>query len=260
MSDLYCPTCLRDNFKTLKGLTAHVNSVRDCSIGFESHKQRQRKELFSKTDWTRSQRFNPIAQSPTVLNDTQEEIFRATTPIEILDGIQTEDSYGEPEEEVTHLVADWDARDDDAFHFLEDLVEEEEEMVEIGAAGPGPSTREHRTQRFQNRFQAFVLDEQDDTRFEVPHQSAGKVIRMNPSLYEQWRELFQNDNMDVDHPSSSESGSVNPYSPFASELDWRVARWAIKDGIGHKSFDRLLAIPGVCLHLSGNTAFSFVQP
>jgi len=48
--------------------------------------------------------------------------------------------------------------------------------------------------------------------------------------------------MDVDQSSS---GSQNPFSPFASELDWRVAKWAIKEGIGHNSLDRLLGIPGV---------------
>ncbi|KAG1735953.1 uncharacterized protein EDB91DRAFT_1235852 [Suillus paluster] len=35
------------------------------------------------------------------------------------------------------------------------------------------------------------------------------------------------------------------FAPFESELEWRVACWAIQDGIGHKSFDRLMAIPGV---------------
>jgi len=28
-------------------------------------------------------------------------------------------------------------------------------------------------------------------------------------------------------------------------MEWRIAHWAVKDGIGHKSFDRLLSIPGV---------------
>jgi hypothetical protein len=42
-----------------------------------------------------------------------------------------------------------------------------------------------------------------------------------------------------------EEDNVNKFAPFASELDWRVARWAVQEGIGHKSFDRLLAIPGV---------------
>ncbi|KAE9385749.1 hypothetical protein BT96DRAFT_1088746 [Gymnopus androsaceus JB14] len=35
------------------------------------------------------------------------------------------------------------------------------------------------------------------------------------------------------------------FAPFASEMDWCIAEWVVKDGIGHKSFDCLLAIPGV---------------
>ncbi|KAE9382526.1 hypothetical protein BT96DRAFT_1055474, partial [Gymnopus androsaceus JB14] len=35
------------------------------------------------------------------------------------------------------------------------------------------------------------------------------------------------------------------FAPFASEMDWRIVEWVVKDGIGHKSFDRLLDIPGV---------------
>ncbi|TEB25366.1 hypothetical protein FA13DRAFT_1756601 [Coprinellus micaceus] len=37
----------------------------------------------------------------------------------------------------------------------------------------------------------------------------------------------------------------NPYAPFTSELDWRVAQWAVKEKVGHSAFDRLLDIPGV---------------
>jgi hypothetical protein len=39
--------------------------------------------------------------------------------------------------------------------------------------------------------------------------------------------------------------AANPYAPFTSLLDWRVAQWFVQDGIGHKSFDQFLNIPGV---------------
>ena len=35
------------------------------------------------------------------------------------------------------------------------------------------------------------------------------------------------------------------YTPFASSVDWQVARWAIEEGIGQNVLNRLLAIPGV---------------
>ncbi|KAF9218666.1 hypothetical protein BS17DRAFT_719962 [Gyrodon lividus] len=37
----------------------------------------------------------------------------------------------------------------------------------------------------------------------------------------------------------------NWYSPFASKLYWRVAQWAIEEGIGQNSLTWLLEIPGV---------------
>ncbi|KAA1473694.1 hypothetical protein DENSPDRAFT_859985 [Dentipellis sp. KUC8613] len=35
------------------------------------------------------------------------------------------------------------------------------------------------------------------------------------------------------------------WAPFKSEMDWRVAKWAIQEGIGHNIFDRFLSIPGL---------------
>jgi hypothetical protein len=44
----------------------------------------------------------------------------------------------------------------------------------------------------------------------------------------------------------AEGASVdNPYVPFTSELDWRVAQWAVKETVGNSAFDRLLEIPEV---------------
>ncbi|KAG1760237.1 hypothetical protein EDD22DRAFT_980691 [Suillus occidentalis] len=51
------------------------------------------------------------------------------------------------------------------------------------------------------------------------------------------------------------------FYPFASHLDWEVACWAVQEGIGHKAFDRLLAIPGVreCLGLQYHNTRSLHQ-
>ncbi|KAF8868438.1 hypothetical protein CPB84DRAFT_1819214 [Gymnopilus junonius] len=46
-----------------------------------------------------------------------------------------------------------------------------------------------------------------------------------------------------------DAGAPNLFAPFASELDWRVAQWAVKDGPGHNAFNRLLEIPGVVENL-----------
>jgi hypothetical protein len=43
---------------------------------------------------------------------------------------------------------------------------------------------------------------------------------------------------------------TNPYAPFASKLDWDIAKWAKLRGPGSTSFSELMAIPGVCTSLS----------
>jgi hypothetical protein len=127
--------------------------------------------------------------------------------------------------------------DEDLFHFIPDLPDLPNETgVEIGDAGPGPQTSAFRqTHR--------VLDDEDDTRVTEEHQGAGWKIRMGKTLFDSWQEKFSG-TVDQDGDVEMEEGG-NKYAPFASEMDWRIARWAVKDGIGHNSFNRLLEIPGV---------------
>jgi hypothetical protein len=133
----------------------------------------------------------------------------------------------------------WD-EEEDFFHFV-DVGEEEMVDVGIGEDGPGPDTTRNRRKAMER-----VLDEDDDTRVKVEYTAngAGKCIQMNTNIHDRWQQHFGS--LD-DHTPATESLPMqdNPYAPFASELDWRIARWAVKDGIGHKSFDRFLSIPGV---------------
>src|ERR1700723_74007 len=82
---------------------------------------------------------------------------------------------------------------------------------------------------------------------------AGPVIRMNQHLHEKWRKLFGQDSdadADGDVPMHHDGDNTGAFAfhPFASELDWRVANWVVKESPGNNSFDRFLSIPGVCLH------------
>jgi hypothetical protein len=92
-------------------------------------------------------------------------------------------------------------------------------------------------------------DDDVDLRVEVPHPTAGRVIRIDESVHQRWRREFPGVDEEGDVPMEDvvegSSSGVNRFAPFASELDWRVACWVVQDGIGHKSFDRLMAIPGV---------------
>jgi hypothetical protein len=46
--------------------------------------------------------------------------------------------------------------------------------------------------------------------------------------------------------SSAINDASNPWAPFSSEIDWKVARWAKLRGAGSTAFSDLLAINGVC--------------
>jgi hypothetical protein len=94
-----------------------------------------------------------------------------------------------------------------------------------------------------------LFEDEDDERTEVIHPTAGKVIRMEATLHEKWRNHFGVQN-DLDNISQEIEEEASAFHPFESRLDWEVACWAIEEGIGHGALDRLLAIPGVSkLHI-----------
>ncbi|KAF7363254.1 hypothetical protein MVEN_00678500 [Mycena venus] len=127
-----------------------------------------------------------------------------------------------PDVPVAEVIQDWD---DDIFHF-----------IPLDPDEPGPSSA---PRSFRH------LSDEDDRRVVDSHPTAGKVIRMNDNLHAKWKRSF---GLAIDPDGDIEmagSDSPNGFAPFASELDWRIADWVIKEGPGHKAFDRLLDIPGV---------------
>ncbi|KAJ3965372.1 hypothetical protein EV361DRAFT_810815 [Lentinula raphanica] len=86
-------------------------------------------------------------------------------------------------------------------------------------------------------------DMEDEEKIVEENLEAARIIRMDSSLETRWRLAH---NLEVDHPMDGSSPLPDEaFAPFATEMDWKIAEWVIKDGIGHKSLDRLLAIPGV---------------
>lgn len=110
---------------------------------------------------------------------------------------------------------------EEEFHFLPTNDNEPE-----GEAGPS------------NEVQNPILEDDDDQRIVQIDDEAGRIYRHDPPpRYCQ---------ADKDGDSLMENnGEPNSFFPFTSELDWRVAQWAVKDGPGHNAFNRLLDIPGV---------------
>ena len=211
MDEYTCPVCAK-TFTMMKSLNSHLKMAKNCSHWGKGKRREAAMDLVDKGE----------LGDLNILSDPQHShsISEDLDPIEVME--------------------DWLDDHRDAFHFTDDVA--------IGQAGPGPST----TSRFINR----TLDEDEDARVEDIHPTAGMVIRMDKHLHYRWQKLFkcneenQNNDQDVDMGDGArtddEQSSINPYAPFASELEWRVARWAVQDSIGHKSLDRLLAIPGVC--------------
>jgi hypothetical protein len=82
-----------------------------------------------------------------------------------------------------------------------------------------------------------VLDDDSDERVIIVDEDAGRILRKEPPpSYTRDRD---------GDALMEEDGGPNPFAPFSSELDWRVAHWAVKDGPGHNAFNRFLEIPGV---------------
>ncbi|KAF8222195.1 hypothetical protein L208DRAFT_1324030, partial [Tricholoma matsutake] len=132
---------------------------------------------------------------------------------------------------------------EDLFYFIPDAD------VQMGEPGPGPSASRVSGSYCQTAS-LRMLDEEDDERIEEVHPTAGKCIWMDDRLHEKWKRMFGEAEIGAGSGSDGsdtviDDSSTNPYYPFASELDWRIAWWAVKDGPGHNAFDRLLSIPGV---------------
>lgn len=160
-------------------------------------------------------------------------------------GVQDDDGEEGPEGsnmDPEDVMMELDEGQDELFHFVpneEDNHNNMEDQI-------GPSTQANRMLR-ANALR--TLDDNDDSRVVDVHPSAGYVIRMDDTLHNKWRSTFGDVDVDDDEDveMSNDFDQVsNPYMPFASELDWRIARWAVKDGPGQNAFDRLLKIPGVC--------------
>jgi hypothetical protein len=111
--------------------------------------------------------------------------------------------------------------------------------LDTADAGPEPANAANRLR--QAALSNHTLDDENDERITITHKNAGVVRR---------KELPPGHNVqdqDGDTAMDGPNDSIpQPFHPFNSDLDWRVAQWAIKDGPGQNAFDRLLSVPGVC--------------
>ena len=220
LDDLSCPVCMR-GFKTKKGCNSHMKTAQSCS-------------------WYRRGKLAELEMLD-LEGEGGEVLIRNQEISEGGSGGDSSEMDQDPQEVMDDI--EWD---DNLF----DFVPLPGEDVALGEAGPGPSTVAAAAARLRHR----VLDDDDDTRVEDVFEGAGKVIRMHQTLHQRWKELFQENGAgdgDVIMEDPTPGNKVNAFYPFASELDWRVANWAIRESPGNNAFDRFLSIPGVSICFQG---------
>jgi hypothetical protein len=132
-----------------------------------------------------------------------------------------------------------------------DVQEDMEDIFEfIPSAGSAaiPEAGPSNMKRSRHVLEAIHLDQGDDERVEDFNSKGGWVIRMADNLHKKWDATFRHEDEDVDMDGGN--GYSHQYAPFASEMDWKIAKWVVNDGPGHAAFDRLLAIPDVSRYIT----------
>jgi hypothetical protein len=105
-------------------------------------------------------------------------------------------------------------------------------------AGPGPQNTANRLRRAA--LSNHTLDDDHDERITVTHKNAGVIQRKDPPPVHSYKA-----DKDQDGDTEMDGTVAQPFHPFYSDLDWRIAQWAIKDSPGQNALDRLLSVPGV---------------
>ena len=210
--DRTCPVCDRW-FQTSQGLMSHLSLARSCK-------------------WYRKGK-NPIRLDEDIPEPVEMDELVVGND-NSLNGIEVDD------EDFEDVI-----QNRDLFRFvLPDLPPD-------GFSSPGASSSYPR----QVTISPPILDDDDDTRTFEEDVTAGAVIAMQPTIVEKWKVYFgddaDNDRMDVDGEETERAVGEDPdrkWLPFASELDWRVAAWILKEDVGQNALNQFLSIPGVSLN------------
>ena len=216
-----------------------------------------------------------LVHAPVVDEGSEEDMQPAQFPCEEMDGEEgSEDGDEEKEAGDGDVSGDGDEtagdgddetsdEEDDAGEVFREWLEQAQtaDLFEpmafgtvLGEAGPGPSTQRVRMANLLGARVRYLDDDDDDDdngHVYDEHAKAGVVLRMSHQLHERWASLFGTNlklagvDDKMDGSGAPDLSGVEWYRPFASELDWKVAKWMVNEGIGHNAFNELLAIPGV---------------
>ena len=196
-------------FTTIGSMHSHLTSARSCS-------------------WYMKGKLKALV-------DEEEELFQTEEEPQQLEDWEDFDPQQDPDIDFDLDLGPYG----EELHFVPDEPYAKPDDMEEGEAGPGPQTAANRIRRDASSVDtAHLVFQNGDECIRITHDSAGKILRFeDPPRYIP---------ADEDGDTVMGMGDVsNPFAPFSSELDWRVAQWAVKDGPGHNAFNRLLEIPGV---------------
>jgi len=144
-----------------------------------------------------------------------------------------------------YMEKDGEQREDEAGSLLQAFEQENDPFFLVsvspeleGGQGPGPSTQAYRESLIDQQLGSKPrdFDREVDTLYEEEQVEIGNAIRFDAGLRSRWEAI---------HGGTASAGMDNTYTPFASEMDWRIADWVVKEGIGNNTFNRLCEIPGV---------------
>lgn len=207
MPNNYCPALCGRFFKSIGGLNSHLSSSKSCR-------------------WYVAERLHELDDTFQPDNETEatEEDFPDYDP--------------QLDPEITILQNFQELLDE--FVLIPDppWMDSDNPVPQEGEAGPGPQTALYRKRMLAMKD---ILEEDDDERFTEEDLNSARILR-----YEQTWQQAAARTQDPDGDANMVAEDEDPrFHPFSSELDWRIANWAIKDGPGHNAFNRLLDIPGV---------------
>ncbi|KII85168.1 hypothetical protein PLICRDRAFT_116589 [Plicaturopsis crispa FD-325 SS-3] len=159
----------------------------------------------------------------------------------------TDDDFGWEEEPGSG--SETDARSEDSEDGGDDELIEDNWEPPCPSPSPSASTIDPNTDSDNDRHDASAAASAEtrkaaESRFEVrpviqhfTRGRAGEIIRQDTDNYELYRQKLAG--------SAAQTNRVNIWAPFASEIDWKVARWAKLRGPSSTALTELLNIDGV---------------
>lgn len=220
-----CPCCFR-TFKTTQGANAHISTSRSCRAYRKGKNPEEPYVPFAELRQGEPQ----SGQSPP---DPQPEV---------LDDSDSPGNFsGDFDEDIDDIAFDLPLELDP--WTLAPNIDQE----------PGPSSRTPRTFRESSRISRSLV-EPEDLRHTVHTPAAwraGHVFAVRKSGVRKGETDVDGDAvMATEEEEEDEEEGDSRYRPFSSELDWRIAQWAVADSASHAAFDRFLNIPGVSVHFA----------